>query len=546
MITHEGIDRNFHFMVLEVLQQVDNARRILAQPSPALLRRILSSDKYIDVLKSLIEKKCISYFRHTPSLDKQSADAASALSIVTNNLERIADFCANLSAQTRHLSSPEFLGRFDLEAYFREIRAALELVNDAVARKDAGLAMRLCQCEATLNELYRDDYERIRAELRTGRDTDDLLASLYILHYLERIGDSLQNIGEAVLFAITGERLKIHEYTALEETLQGPEVHSSIRNCSIEFKWETRSGSRIGKVADAGGGTRDLEAIFKRGTTEKLLSERDNIARWQEVMPGLPPRVLECRAGESDAALLLEFLDGSTFHDLTLSAEPPVLRRATEALERTCRRAWEATLRKTPVNARYLDQLSARIAGVFRVHPEFRTASQQVGDLAVRSLEELLEQAAAIDARADAPFSVLVHGDFNTDNIIYNQRTDRIHFIDLYRSRDSDYVQDVSVFIVSNFRVPVFVPELRERLNDVILDMFRFARGFAEEHGDESFELRLALGLARSFMTSTRFELNEDFARVMHMRAMYLLEKAVHHGQKPPADFHLTIEALTY
>jgi hypothetical protein len=45
--------------------------------------------------------------------------------------------------------------------------------------------------------------------------------------------------------------------------------------------------------------------------------------------------------------------------------------------------------------------------------------------------------------------------------------------------------------------------------------------------GDRSFELRLALGLARSFATSTRFVLDRTLARSMWMRARYLIESVL-------------------
>jgi phosphate uptake regulator len=551
MINHEGVDRNFRFMVLEVGKQLDSTSRLLEAPSRSLLRKILSRDNYVDILKSLIEKKCISFFRHAPRLDKQSADLVSAINTITNNLERIADFCVNASSRVKKLSSPDFLEHFDFREYFNEIKAAMDVITTAVFEKDTALALRLCESEERLNDLYYADFDRVKEWLRSGEHTEDLLACLYICHYLERIGDSLQNIGEAILFAATGERLKMRQYKALDEALVASPAHSGIEDHSIEFKWETKSGSRIGKVGDGsstGEEGEDTEAIFKEGAAEKLLREKENIERWEEFSPGLPPRVLEYRSGEEDgdAALLLEFLDGLTVHDLVLSADEAVIERAMTLLKQTLTDIWTRSRCDEVNNSHYIEQLSSRIEDVFRVHPDFRDTYRQVGSMAVRSFDELLEKGRQIDALLPAPFSVFCHGDFNTDNVIYNQREDRIHFIDLYRSRQMDYVQDISVFLVSNFRVPVFEPDLRERLNRVILDCYNFARSFARESGDETFEARLALGLVRSFMTSTRFELNEEFAKVMHMRSVYLLERVSEHQGRPWRDFGLNVDTLTF
>ena len=157
-----------------------------------------------------------------------------------------------------------------------------------------------------------------------------------------------------------------------------------------------------------------------------------------------------------------------------------------------------------------------------------------------------MEQAGELCATLEAPFSVFIHGDFNINNIVYNHEEQRINYIDLHRSADSDYIQDVSVFLVSNFRLPLFGQEARERIEHVIADFLKFARAFGARHGDATFEARLGLGLARSLITSTRFELNKRFARDMFQRGTYLLGKILAHaGNRPLTEFSLPARVLS-
>ena len=115
------------------------------------------------------------------------------------------------------------------------------------------------------------------------------------------------------------------------------------------------------------------------------------------------------------------------------------------------------------------------------------------------------------------------------NNIVFNPGTSAIHYIDLHRSTNADYIQDVSVLLISNFRIPAFKARIRRRLNMVIHDMYAFAADTAREWEDHTFAPRMALALARSFYTSTRFELNPWFAKAMYLRAHYLMEKVVAH-----------------
>jgi Ser/Thr protein kinase RdoA (MazF antagonist) len=193
-----------------------------------------------------------------------------------------------------------------------------------------------------------------------------------------------------------------------------------------------------------------------------------------------------------------------------------------------------------------MKQLRRRLEDIYKVHPEFQVPHHRIGQVEARSFEELIDRAEKIDSKMKAPFRVLIHGDFNTDNVIINTERKEIHFIDLHRSKPSDYVQDVSTFLLSNFRIPVFEPALRARLDRVNEEFLHFAREFAARNEDESFEIRLALGLARSFTTSTRFQLDEEFSQAMFMRGVYLLERLLDHEGRPWGDFRVNDEVLVY
>jgi hypothetical protein len=80
---------------------------------------------------------------------------------------------------------------------------------------------------------------------------------------------------------------------------------------------------------------------------------------------------------------------------------------------------------------------------------------------------------------------------------------------------------------VSNYRLQVVDTSLRQSVLALTVDFYQFAAQFAQQNGDDSFELRLALGLARSFASSTRFILDKTLATAMFMRARYLIEQVL-------------------
>ncbi|WP_243439250.1 PhoU domain-containing protein [Fundidesulfovibrio soli] len=547
----DGVEENFRFMVLEVTKQVENALKVLEHPDPGLVVKIESRDDYIDNLKSVIENKCFSRIHTGFGGDKRAIDQARAVNIITANLERMADHAVNIVMQQQYLRDPAFIKRYDYRAFFAEIMKALHLVIRALYNQDIALAFKICRVEVTLDTLFKTNFDAILADLRKGESPENCITCHNIFRYLERMGDTILNIGEAIIFAAVGEKFKIHQYEALKQTLNQLGQEVPISDGEFHSIWGTRSGCRIGKVEGTGGrqrGSRTSGVLFKEGNAAKLRNEAQNINRWKSVMPGLPPTIQAFQEDGDSASMLMEYLGGCTYQEVVLTGAPDIAANATFILLQTVHQLWSDTIRKESVRGGYIRQLQSRLEDVYRMHPSFKTPRMGLEGMEIPAFEELLASAAEIEQGLEAPFSVFIHGDFNINNIVYNHEEQRIHYIDLHRSKDQDYVQDVSVFLISNFRLPVLDLRLRERLDRVMREFLHFTRAFAAEFGDDTFEARLALGLVRSFITSSRFEFNQRFAKEMYHRGVFLMQDLLAHSRSscPWRGYRLPEAVLIY
>jgi len=542
-----AIQENFRFLVLEVTKQIESTVRVVTTGDESLIDSVYLKDDYIDNLRGFIDSKCLTVIRDADEGDQRTVELARAVDITTNNLERMADFAVNILRQYKYIKDHEVLRRYDFEPLFKEVLGGLAKVSDAVFNADVSSALQICRTEFNLDEMYVGRFRRVMTELRAGgEEVEDLVTTLFIARYLERMGDSLLNIGEAVISLSLHERLKIHQYWALEETLDvGPEEGES-KGLSLESIFETRSGCRIGKVRDHRESKEGNLVLFKEGQLDKLVEEREGIHFWHERFPDLAPKILGWHEGEHHASLLREYLSGQTFQQILLKGSSAELSAALQALGATLRAIWEETRVDEPVQPGFLSQIAKRLRDVKKVHPGFGGDDEQIGALKVPAFVDLLRRAEAVEAQLPAPFSTFIHGDFNVDNIIFDPAADRLHFIDLHRSRRFDYVQDVSVFMVSNFRLPVIDRKVRRRLSAVILAVYRFVQGFARDAGDTTFEARLTLGMVRSFTTSTRFVLDPSFAQAMYLRARYLLERLLAHEGDDWSAFSMPTNVLRY
>ncbi len=523
-----NIIENLRLMVLETENQVKLTYDIVTELNMDLLERINSKDDYIDNLKTTLENDCFSYIHQLDeNVDQRYINEIRAIHIIAVNLERIADYCVNITRQVKYLSETAFIHQFDFGPMFDEIKSALSKVSGVLVSKDLYSALNICKSEFILDEHYEDNFTQILKQVNNSKYAENLITVIFIYRYLERIGDSLLNIGEALIFAIIGDRIKIRQVEALQSTLQHSDFKGDLTDIDVASIWGSRSGCRISRIEDNKPSGFKAQGIFKEGNIKKITEERERILEWHDILPGLAPQVFGFNQKENTASLLVEFLPGCTIDQVALTETEDTIRQMLNLFETTILETWSITKTDEPFATNYMKQLEDRFSAVNNVHPYFTRNSQGIGALNVNSTQDLIDRCKEIESKYPAPFSVRIHGDFNANNIIFNAEHRRINYIDLHRSRQMDYIQDASVLLVSFFRLPVFEESLRRRLNKMVQHFFQFFNEFAEQNRDDTFLIRLSLALARSFFTSSRFELKLSFAKEMVFRSNYLMERVV-------------------
>ncbi|MEO8183402.1 MAG: PhoU domain-containing protein [Deltaproteobacteria bacterium] len=515
-----SLHQNIKFLLIEVEKQVARTGDYLRQPIPVLAEKIRASDDYVDNLKTFVQTKCFALAVDTPGTDKGRVARLKALEVVAVNLERISDFCEGVVNQVGHLQSEQVLAGVDFQPFILHMLGGLGQLTEALDSTDLQPALLACRAEREIDALYAEMLRGILVQLERGSHAQTQVTLLFISHYLERMGDSLLNAGEALLSARLGERIKIDQLRTLEDSLA--DVKSELGDILMHPVGETKSGARIARLTVRDGTQKSL--IFKEGKASKLLEERDGIARWQAAMPGIAPDIYSFHEDGDRSVVLFEYLRGQTFEALLFERSRSRLEAALRRMTATLVEVWTTTRKSEPARPRFIQQLVSRLDDVRAVHPQLFARAGTIAGIELPEYTALVARCSGIDADLMCPHSVLIHGDFNLDNVIYDDVEDRVRFIDLHRSSYMDYCQDVSVFLVSSVRLQSFDPVFRRHVDWVIESFFDWACEYAASIGDASFPLRLALGMTRSYATSMRFVLDEALAREMFLKSRYLLE----------------------
>jgi len=540
-----NIRENLRFLLAESGSQLANLRRYFREPADSLAKRILDRGGYAYNLKQRIHESCLERIVRDRKTDDSDVASLRALESIASDLERLTELCRDCIQQLEQVQDRSCLRTGDYRPMLGSMTRAIGRIEPAIRNSDTPLALKIGRVKPRLDQACRKLRKQYTAELkRNSKATDDLIAALLVSHCIEQMSDTLLNISEAVISVNLGHIVNSDRYHSLQTSMEHLGVDNANSNLVIETIAETRSGSAISGITTQDSADDGYVAIFKDGQKRKLKEERQGLENWHEIYPGLAPRILSYHKRRQSAALLIEHLAGLTFEHILLHESRGLLQETLGRLSQTLESVWNETRTKKPVCASYMRQLAKRLDDVYSIHPEFRQGDIHLCGRQVLAFNSLVKQALAREAQLCAPFSVYIHGDFNVDNIIYDPVEKRINFIDLHRSRYMDYVQDVSVFMVSNYRLQILDLPLRRRILQLTRDFYRFSADFAGQSGDRTFEIRLALGLARSFITSTRFILDKSLARAMFMRSRYLLEQvlAIVPGQE--ASFRVPVREI--
>lgn len=534
---------NLYFLLAETSSQVSNLRVLLDTASITVAQSISERHGYTYNLKMRIHDSCIETLRSRKkgAVDIYSLRAAEAIASELENLTNLCHDCVCLMGKFRQRT---FIKKLSSTVMLSDISQGIDMIEKAIVEDDTRLALKLGSIKQKLNRSYNRISGNHVKELRQNKRPKDLVTSLFVAQRVSEMGDVLLNISDSIVSAKLGQPMHVDRFRTLKMALSDLDLG----DVELESIAETKSGSGISGVSSSKGNKRadanSYAAILKDGTKTKLKEERASVESWHEIFPGLAPQILSYKKQGKNAAMLIEHLPGQTYEQILLRESDALFEKTTRHLVKTLTAVWAETRHKKKIAANHMAQLRQRLRNVLDVHPAFEDRPIKIVGVKIKSIQQLINDAEKLEKTITPPFSVYIHGDFNLDNIIYDDTGKKIRFIDLHRSCYQDYTQDVSVFMVSNYRIQTLNKKTRRRIQRSVTQFYKFAAGFAARNKDKTFELRLALGLARSFITSTRFILDKELSNAMFLRGTYILESLTSMDKKSLKSYRLPIKEI--
>jgi phosphate transport system protein len=198
-----------------IQETVKDAIKAFVTGDAGLAQRIIDNDTKVDDYDISIEEKCM-YIQAEHQPVAGDLRFIHSIYLIVIYLERIGDIAVSIAKLVKRLYLQE---KRPISKEILDILVEMGNVSQSILKKalesfnnrDAKLALRLENINATMDGLQKALYQRLYSKKSQNEDYIKLVTNMSLIsRYIARIGENSVNIGERVVFFLTGDFKVIH------------------------------------------------------------------------------------------------------------------------------------------------------------------------------------------------------------------------------------------------------------------------------------------------------------------------------------------------
>jgi phosphate transport system protein len=212
-MTREQFHQELREIEESVVQMATLVEGQVARAMQSLLRRdmhlamdVVNGDGLVNEMQRTIRSRCISIMARQAPVARDLRELTT-VQLVINELERMADHAVGIAKQGERVAGHELPAvAGDLELMARLDTEQIRNVVQAFVDVNVQAARDVCQKDDEIDHVYRQVFAQLLELMRTDSAQVPVATSLlFVAHDLERIGDRVTNIGEDIIYMVTGE-----------------------------------------------------------------------------------------------------------------------------------------------------------------------------------------------------------------------------------------------------------------------------------------------------------------------------------------------------
>ena len=221
-----------HFELIKmaslVEESIENTILALKKQDVDLARKIFKNDDVIDDMERKIEKICLNLIARQQPLAKDLRTISTALKIITD-MERIADHSSDIAEITIRMANEKYIKPLiDIPKMAELAKQMVNKAIDAYVKQDIEIAQEVCQSDDAVDDLFsKIVLELINIVKNDPETVEQVINFMFIAKYLERMADHATNIGEWVVFNVTGEHEHLSRHDNKDDRLNNPFINKN-------------------------------------------------------------------------------------------------------------------------------------------------------------------------------------------------------------------------------------------------------------------------------------------------------------------------------
>lgn len=207
---------DLQFDILRMSSMVEKAvyesTKSLLDDQVNLAKQVIADDDSIDTLNIEVQDKCLRLLALRQPLAVDLRAIQTDLQIATD-LERMGDYAESIARSALRLHERRTITKLTYLPQMSEM--VREMVHDIITAYilgDINMAQNCVILEKEIDQIYRQYFDVIMSIIKRDPQLAEMAVQLLFAgHYLERIADHATNIGESILYMVTGNRVSLND-----------------------------------------------------------------------------------------------------------------------------------------------------------------------------------------------------------------------------------------------------------------------------------------------------------------------------------------------
>jgi phosphate transport system protein len=189
-----------------------NAIIALKTQDLALADKVVQGDTAINQIEVEIEELVVKIIASQQPVATDLRKIMSALKIAAS-VERIGDFAVDIAKATKRIGTETHIKPLqDIPALAEMVQNMIREVLNAFVDENIELALEMAALDDEVDKKYASIVQELLQKMLSHPEKMDQVIQLaFIARYIERIGDYVTNIAEAILYSVKGKRVDLNQ-----------------------------------------------------------------------------------------------------------------------------------------------------------------------------------------------------------------------------------------------------------------------------------------------------------------------------------------------